>query len=76
MQKKTSEKGHLRRLFCPVLPAEPGLRPLRLKKFTYGKPKFVRPGIARDTAQRGGTLIVCHPDSSYEIVQVPLDSLG
>ena len=47
-------------------------------RLTYGMSidYLVMPGIARDTKQRGGTLIVCHPDSSYEIIQVPLDSLG
>ena len=37
---------------------------------------LVMPGIARDTAQRGGTLITCHGDSSYDIRQIPLSSLA
>ena len=43
-------------------------------RLTYGMSidYLVMPGIARDTAQRGGTLITLHPDSGYEIDQVPL----
>ncbi len=43
-------------------------------RLTYGMSidYLVMPGIARDTKQRGGTLIICHPDSSYEIEQIPL----
>ena len=46
-------------------------------RLTYGMSidYLVMPGIARDTAQRGGTLITCHPDSSYEITQIPLTSI-
>lgn len=46
-------------------------------RLTYGMSidYLVMPGIARDTKQRGGTLIICHADSSYEITQVPLTSI-
>ena len=47
-------------------------------RLTYGMSidYLVMPGIATDTKQRGGTLITLHPDSSYEIVQIPLNSLS
>ena len=47
-------------------------------RLTYGMSidYLVMPSIARDTAQRGGTLIVCRPDSSYVIEQIPLTSLA
>ena len=46
-------------------------------RLTYGMSidYLVMPGIARDTKQRGGTLITCHPDSSYDIEQIPLTSI-
>ncbi|MBO4429415.1 MAG: metallophosphoesterase, partial [Clostridia bacterium] len=46
-------------------------------RLTYGMSidYLVMPGIARDTAQRGGTLITCHTDGSYEIEQIPLASI-
>jgi len=46
-------------------------------RLTYGMSidYLVMPGIARDTAQRGGTLIICHPDGNYEIEQIPLISI-
>ena len=46
-------------------------------RLTYGMSidYLVMPGIARDSAQRGGTLITCHPDGSYDIGQVPLSSV-
>ena len=46
-------------------------------RLTYGMSidYLVMPGIARDTAQRGGTLITCHGDSSYDIEQIPLTSI-
>ena len=47
-------------------------------RLTYGMSidYLVMPGIARDTRQRGGTLITLHPDSSFDIEQVPLTSLN
>ena len=47
-------------------------------RLTYGMSidYLVMPGIARETKQRGGTLITCHADSSYEIAQIPLTSIG
>ena len=47
-------------------------------RLTYGMSidYLVMPGIARDTAQRGGTLIVSHYDGSVEIEQIPLTSLN
>ena len=47
-------------------------------RLTYGMSidYFVSPGIARDTRQRGATLITCHPDSAWEIEQIPLTSLA
>ena len=46
-------------------------------RLTYGMSidYLVMPGIARETKQRGGTLITCHPDSSYDIEQIPLVSI-
>ena len=46
-------------------------------RLTYGMSidYLVMPGIARDTKQRGGTLITLHPDSEFEIEQVPLLSI-
>ena len=46
-------------------------------RLTYGMSidYLVMPGISRDTKQRGGTLITCHTDSSYEIKQIPLISI-
>ena len=46
-------------------------------RLTYGMSidYLVMPGIARDTRQRGGTLITLHPDSSYDIEQVPLTAV-
>ena len=46
-------------------------------RLTYGMSidYYVSLGIARDTKQRGATLITCHPDSSYDVEQVPLISL-
>ena len=43
-------------------------------RLTYGMSidYYVSLGIARDTKQRGATLITCHPDSSYDVEQVPL----
>ena len=46
-------------------------------RLTYGMSidYLVMPGIARNADQRGGTLITCHSDGSYEIGQVPLASI-
>ena len=33
------------------------------------------PGIARDTKQRGATLITSHKDSSIDIKQIPLTTI-
>ena len=46
-------------------------------RLTYGMSidYLAMPGIARDTKQRGATLIVVHDDSSIDIVQVPLSDL-
>ena len=46
-------------------------------RLTYGMSidYLVMPGIARDTRQRGGTLITLHPDSGYDIEQVPLTAV-
>ena len=47
-------------------------------RLTYGMSidYLVMPGIARDTKQRGATLITLHEDGTEEIVQVPLDSIA
>ena len=46
-------------------------------RLTYGMSidYLAMPGIARDTAQRGATLITIHDDGSTEIEQVPLSSV-
>ena len=46
-------------------------------RLTYGMSidYLVMPGIARDTKQRGATLITSHKDSSIEIEQIPLTSI-
>ena len=46
-------------------------------RLTYGMSidYLVEPGIARDTKQRGATLITLHEDGTEDIVQVPLDSI-
>ena len=46
-------------------------------RLTYGMSidYLVMPGIARETRQRGGTLIALHPDGSFDIEQVPLTSV-
>ena len=46
-------------------------------RLTYGMSidYLADPGIARDTAQRGGTLITVHEDGSTDIAQVPLVSI-
>ena len=43
-------------------------------RLTYGMSidYLVEPGIARDTKQRGATLIISHRDSSIDIKQIPL----
>ena len=33
------------------------------------------PGIEGDTAQRGAELITIHDDGSFDLVQIPLDSI-
>lgn len=46
-------------------------------RLTYGMSidYLAMPGIARDTKQRGATLITTHKDSSLDIEQVPLTSI-
>lgn len=46
-------------------------------RLTYGMSidYLVEPGIARDTKQRGATLITSHRDSSVNIEQIPLTSI-
>ena len=46
-------------------------------RLTYGMSidYLVMPGIERDTAQRGGTLITVRGDSTYDIRQIPLTSI-
>ena len=46
-------------------------------RLTYGMSidYLVMPGIARDTKQRGGTLITVHGDGTTDIVQVPLTAI-
>ena len=46
-------------------------------RLTYGMSidYLVMPGIARDTKQRGATLITSHKDSSIDIEQIPLTSI-
>lgn len=46
-------------------------------RLTYGMSidYLAMPGIARDTKQRGATLITTHKDSSFDIEQVPLTSI-
>ena len=46
-------------------------------RLTYGMSidYLVMPGIARDTKQRGATLITYHKDSSIDIEQIPLTSI-
>ena len=46
-------------------------------RLTYGMSidYLAMPGISKDTKQRGATLITVHEDSSYDIEQIPLESL-
>ena len=46
-------------------------------RLTYGMSidYLAMPGIARDTKQRGATLITTHKDSSIDIEQIPLTSI-
>lgn len=46
-------------------------------RLTYGMSidYLVMPGIARDTKQRGATLITSHKDSTIDIEQIPLTSI-
>lgn len=46
-------------------------------RLTYGMSidYLAMPGISNDTKQRGGTLITIHEDSSYDIKQIPLNSI-
>jgi 3',5'-cyclic AMP phosphodiesterase CpdA len=46
-------------------------------RLTYGMSidYLAMPGIARDTKQRGGTLITIHDDGTTDIEQIPLDSI-
>ena len=47
-------------------------------RLTYGMSidYLAMPGIARDTKQRGATLITVHDDSEIDISQVPLSEIG
>ena len=47
-------------------------------RLTYGMSidYLVMPGIENDTAQRGAELITLHGDSSWDLVQIPLTSIG
>lgn len=47
-------------------------------RLTYGMSidYLVSPGISRKTAQRGGTLITVHEDSSIDIEQVPYSRIS
>jgi len=47
-------------------------------RLTYGMSidYLVEPGIARDTKQRGGTLITSHKDGTVDIEQIPLTSIN
>lgn len=46
-------------------------------RLTYGMSidYLVMPGIARDTKQRGTTLITSHKDSSVDVEQIPLEAI-
>ena len=46
-------------------------------RLTYGMSidYLAMPGIEKDTAQRGGTLITIYPDASWDLVQIPLISI-
>lgn len=46
-------------------------------RLTYGMSidYLATPGIARDTKQRGATLITAHSDSTVDIKQIPLDNI-
>ena len=46
-------------------------------RLTYGMSidYLAMPGIARDTKQRGGTLITLHDDGTSDIAQIPLASV-
>ena len=46
-------------------------------RLTYGMSidYLVMPGIGKQTAQRGGELITIHQDGSWDLWQIPLDSL-
>lgn len=43
-------------------------------RLTYGMSidYLAMPGIAQDTAQRGGELITLHPDGTFDLTQIPL----
>ena len=47
-------------------------------RLTYGMSidYLAMPGIEKDTEQRGATLITLHADSSFDIEQIPLVSIG
>ena len=46
-------------------------------RLTYGMSidYLAMPGIENDTAQRGGELITIHSDGSWDLTQIPLDSI-
>lgn len=46
-------------------------------RLTYGMSidYLVMPGIGKDTAQRGGELITIHQDGSWDLRQIPLESI-
>ena len=47
-------------------------------RLTYGMSidYLAMPGIENDTAQRGAELITLHPDSTWDLEQIPLDSIA
>ncbi len=47
-------------------------------RLTYGMSidYLAMPGIANETKQRGAELITLHPDSTWDLVQIPLDTIS
>lgn len=47
-------------------------------RLTYGMSidYLAMPGIEKDTSQRGAELITLHPDSSWDLVQIPLELIA
>lgn len=42
------------------------------KAFGMSSDYLATPGIEKDTAQRGGELFTLHPDSGWDVEQIPL----